>query len=135
MNENLSTSDIDISNLTLEQCQKLLKDLPKRILKLEKERDLLVFKELEQVANNFGIKNVDDFFKNYSTYKENLNFKKLSPKRSRKIKYINPYNSSQTWTGVGIKPNWLEEGIKNNIFTLEDCLVKENNLIENQNLI
>lgn len=40
-------------------------------------------------------------------------FGKRSRKASSAIKYRNPKDAAQTWTGRGRKPNWLVEALKN----------------------
>ena len=44
----------------------------------------------------------------------NLNelFGKRGGKRSGEVKYRNPKDTSQTWTGRGRKPNWLVDALK-----------------------
>ena len=40
-----------------------------------------------------------------------------------KIKFVNPLDKTQQWSGRGGQPKWLVNGILQNKFTLEDCLV------------
>ena len=39
-------------------------------------------------------------------------FGKRGRKGSGEVKYRNPLNASQTWTGRGRKPNWLVDAVK-----------------------
>ena len=43
------------------------------------------------------------------------------PKNCVYIRYRNPFNSKQGWTGSGFKPLWLTDGLSKNLFTLEQC--------------
>ena len=38
--------------------------------------------------------------------------KRGSPKSTGAVKYRNPKDTSQTWTGRGRKPNWLVDAVK-----------------------
>ncbi len=40
-----------------------------------------------------------------------------------KIKFVNPLDKTQQWSGRGGQPRWLVNGILQNKFTLEDCRV------------
>lgn len=40
-----------------------------------------------------------------------------------KIKFVNPLDKTQQWSGRGGQPKWLVNGILQNKFTLEDCRV------------
>ena len=60
-----------------------------------------------------------------------LNFSSLSslfninppPGYKVKIKFVNPLDKTQQWSGRGGQPKWLVNGILQNKFTLEDCRV------------
>ena len=40
-----------------------------------------------------------------------------------KIKFVNPLDKTQQWSGRGGQPKWLVNGILQNKFTLQDCRV------------
>ena len=40
-----------------------------------------------------------------------------------KIKFVNPLDKTQQWSGRGGQPKWLVNGILQKKFTLEDCRV------------
>ena len=40
-----------------------------------------------------------------------------------KIKFVNPLDKTQQWSGRGGQPKWLVNGILQNKFTLEECRV------------
>ncbi len=40
-----------------------------------------------------------------------------------KIKFVNPLDKTQQWSGRGGQPKWLVNGILQNKFTLEDCRI------------
>lgn len=41
-----------------------------------------------------------------------------------KIKFVNPLDKTQQWSGRGGQPKWLVNGILQNKFTLEDCRIE-----------
>lgn len=112
------------------QTIKQLQDFEKEVLKqrkiLTREHKSKFICDIKKVYDTSEFKKLFNFYEfivsclplikaRYA--KKNLNFKK--------IKYQNPLNPEQVWSGIGFKPNWLKNGLKENKFTLEQCKISE----------
>lgn len=77
--------------------------------------------DLKQLAIKHGIKNLKNFLATQiipSFSARNKTGVKVAPK------YKNPYDETQTWTGRGVKPRWMVDGIASGKFTFEQCEIK-----------
>lgn len=97
----MSKSAIDLSSLNIDQLQNISIDAQKLIEEKQHQRLFDAYRQFEQIAKDCDV-SVDDILQAG---------KKLNEKRS--IKYQNPENPKQTWTGRGRKPSWLVEALDN----------------------
>lgn len=124
---------LNIEKLTLADIEILEKMLPERkeLLKQEQQK---VFQDMNAFLKMHNIRKADIFFEEYLSYKSFVNKGVNKVKGVTKPKYINPFNLEQSWTGKGPRPLWLLKGIENNLFTLEDCIKKAQEInLENVN--
>lgn len=90
---------MNLSALSLDQLKKLQDDVAIAIFNYEKRKKAEVLAAVEKVAkaNGYSLKELFDG--------ENVASKKIKVAP----KYANPNDASQTWTGRGRKPRWVEE--------------------------
>jgi DNA-binding protein H-NS len=93
---------INFSEYSIEDLKKLQKDIEKAIVSKAEEAKKTALQKIHNIANEHGldIDEVLDGLKNPSKKKG-----KVPPK------YRNPNNSSETWTGRGRKPKWVEQAL------------------------
>ncbi|MBI1217090.1 MAG: H-NS histone family protein [Rhodobacteraceae bacterium] len=93
--------DIDLNTLSLKELKDLQSQVAKAITGFEdrKKREALV--ELEEAAKRLGFSLSE------------LTATAVPRKRaSAAPKYANPANKSETWTGRGRKPKWMDAALK-----------------------
>lgn len=104
-------SNVDLSNLSLEQLASLQKDAQNAMKAKQKEQVHAAYAQFVEIAKSLEL-SVEEIVKAGKSYKQ-----------KRPAKYQNPSDASQTWSGQGRKPQWLaaalEKGKK-----LEDFLIK-----------
>ena len=90
---------MNLSALSLDQLKKLQDDVAIAIFNYEKRKKAEVLAAVEKVAkaNGYSLK---ELFDGESAASKKI---KVAPK------YANPNDASQTWTGRGRKPRWVEE--------------------------
>lgn len=96
--------NIDLSVYEVEDLNALVEKAKKEIANKEKMRIMEARNQIQQLASDLNM-----------TVEELLNLdakKKKSSKTVSKIKYRNPADPNQTWTGRGKQPNWLKEAIE-----------------------
>lgn len=94
--------DIDLNSLSLKELKDLQSQVARAISSFEDRRKKEALAELEDAARRMGF-----------TLSE---LTASAPQRkSRTVaapKYANPANPSETWTGRGRKPKWMEAALK-----------------------
>lgn len=87
----------DLITLSLEELSDLLSSVQNALQERQKAHRKTVIKEINELAATIGVT---------VTIRD-------EPKRGRKgtkapIRYRNPDNAAQTWSGRGLKPRWLQ---------------------------
>ncbi|GLQ30959.1 H-NS histone family protein [Litoribrevibacter albus] len=93
---------INFSEYSLEDLKQIQKDLEKTIKSKAQDAKKTALQQIHNIANEHGLDldEVLDGLKNPSKKKA-----KVAPK------YQNPKNNSETWTGRGRKPKWVEQAL------------------------
>lgn len=85
---------INLDSLSLKELLELQKQLPMLISQRQEEVRKSVLRQASDLAAKHGL-TLDDIMK--------------QGRRRHTVKYINPSDSTQTWTGVGSRPKWVRE--------------------------
>lgn len=94
----------DLKNMTRKELEKLSRDIEKALNRLKKQ-DLKKAKDAAAkaaAAHGFTLNELVG-----SAPKA----KAARPKTTSKMKYANPADASQTWTGKGRQPNWYKDAV------------------------
>lgn len=117
--------DINLDELSVAQLEKLIKQAESKLEKKRMDAVKQAQSEIEKIAKDLGI-SVEELLKTQTrkkkASKKKAGKKKAGVRRPAKIKYRNPNDSSQTWTGRGKRPIWLREALDNGA-QLEDFKV------------
>ena len=90
---------MDLSALSLTELKKLQNDVAIAIFNYEKRKKADAVAAIEQLAREAGF-----------TLGELLSDEKQTKSKTKAVaKYANPADASQTWTGRGRRPKWVEE--------------------------
>lgn len=95
-----------------------VKSIDEEIAKLELKKQEII--ESEKTAKIIEVKAI---IKQYGLTASQLGLKGKGNGTPSPAKYANPANTTETWTGKGRKPNWLEEYL-NSGKTLDSALIK-----------
>lgn len=111
---------MDLSNLNVEQLKDLLKKIPGEIKRRTEEatsaaREAAIEK-LKQIAREHGY-SLEELAGTKKPRKSSGARKPVAPK------YANPANPSETWTGRGRKPLWVQAAL-NQEKSLESLLIR-----------
>ena len=90
---------IDLNNMSKEELKTLIKDAEKALKTIETRRLAEAKKAAESAAKEYGF-----------SLDELLGTPQKKGSKSDP-KYKNPADASQTWTGKGRKPNWVNEAL------------------------
>lgn len=90
---------IDLNNMSKDELTKLIKDAEKALKTIETRRLSEAKKAAESAAKEYGF-----------SLDELLGAPQKKGSKSEP-KYKNPADPSQTWTGKGRKPNWVNEAL------------------------
>lgn len=101
---------LDLENLSLEELKTLRKDVDAAIASFEQRKKAEARAALEEKAKELGF-----------SLDEILRVKGRKGKVA--AKYRNPENPSQTWSGRGRRPKWLEEALASGS-DLDDLLIR-----------
>lgn len=102
---------INLSELPLSELIRIQKEIPKIIIKAQRNEKKTLRKKIEALAAESGF-NIEEIMG-----------KKVQKKRSKvKPKYENPDNTDQRWTGRGRKPLWVNDHLSEG-GTLDDLLI------------
>ena len=100
--------NIDLSVYSVEE----LEDLIQRAQLTVKEKREADMKELrrkaQEMADSLGMDVAE-----IMGIRKQAGGRRRKPARKAKIKYRNPENPEQTWTGRGMRPVWLREKLEN----------------------
>lgn len=97
-------SKVNLDKMTYRDLLDLQESLAKAIVARKEEEKNELKRKLAELADQSGFA-MDELF-------GSRRGRKSGASNSSAIKYRNPKDSSQTWTGRGRKPNWLTEAIK-----------------------
>jgi len=95
---------INFNEYSLEDLKQIQKDLEKTIKSKAKEAKKTALQQIHNIASEHGL-DLDDLLDG---------LKNPTPRKNTVApKYQNPENSSETWTGRGRKPKWVEAALAN----------------------
>lgn len=105
---------INFNEYSLEDLKQLQDDLEKAIKSKAKEAKKTALQQIHNIANEHGL-DLDEVLDG---------LKNPAKKTAGKVapKYKNPADDSQTWTGRGRKPKWVEEWL-NSGKSLDDLAI------------
>lgn len=92
---------IDLDKMSLKDLKALQTQVARQIEDFEERRKRDALKEIEDKARSLGF-----------SLEEILGAKQKRKRTPAKAKYANPANASETWTGRGRKPRWVEAALK-----------------------
>jgi DNA-binding protein H-NS len=107
---------IDWSEFTDEEIERFITELQTERTRRADEKRRLLKEQIESMVKEHGISLAEIF---PQTGKSRGLRKEARKRGEQTIKYRNPDNSAQTWTGNGRKPAWLVEALASGK-TLED---------------
>mgnify|MGYP001381407203 CR=1 FL=1 len=102
---------IDLEGLSLKELKQLQKDVETAITEFKDRERRKALAEVEAFARERGLSPAD--------------LSELTTRRTRKSaapKYANPADASQTWTGRGRRPRWIEAALADGQFD-DDMLI------------
>ncbi len=106
--------EVDLTNLSVSELHELEKDVSRRINHRKEEDRKRVFRQMKDLAAGIGM-TIDEV-----TDRD----KRPNAKRGHvKPKYKNPDNPSETWSGRGKKPAWVQQALQRGQ-TLEDLAIQ-----------
>lgn len=94
---------MDISKLSLKELQELLVVIPEEIKSRKAQEKKAALKEIAELAAKRGFK-LEELIGQTSEKAAATN---IGTRKPAKIKYRNPADPQQTWTGRGKKPAWV----------------------------
>lgn len=97
----VDTLQIDLNSLSLKELKELQAQVSRAIASFEERRKREAVAELEETAKRLGF-NLSELTVAAGTRKRG----------SAPPKYANPADPTQTWTGRGRKPKWMEAALK-----------------------
>jgi DNA-binding protein H-NS len=96
---------IDLSSYSIEELKELVDKAKQEVAIKEQNRVQQVRRQIEQLADDMGM-TVEELMR-YDGRKK----PKAGAKPAGKIKFQNPANPNQTWTGRGKRPRWLQDAL------------------------
>lgn len=106
----------NLDELSVDELEKLIKQAEKKLEKKRMDAVKTAQAEIEKIAKDLGV-SVDDLLQEKkargkkATARKATRKKKAAVRKPAKIKYRNPADSSQTWTGRGKRPVWLRDAL------------------------
>lgn len=104
-------SRVDLNSLSLDELASIQKDAQNLIKTKQKQKIQEACGEFQKIAKELGV-SIEDILKAGKTIKN-----------KRPIKYQNPNNKTEVWSGQGRKPRWLVAELDKGK-TLENFLIK-----------
>ena len=108
---------INLDDYSVAELEKLIKQAERKLEKKRMEAVKSAQAEINKIAKDLGV-SVDDLLKEKSKSRKKPparkapRKKKAAVRKPAKIKYRNPQDSSQTWTGRGKRPVWLRDALE-----------------------
>ncbi|MBA4709591.1 H-NS histone family protein [Aquitalea aquatica] len=102
---------MELSNLNLADLQALRNSVQAEISRRETEEKANAKKQILELAKSYGL-NLDDVLSKATT----------AIRKPVEAKYKNPNDESQTWTGRGRKPAWVQAQLDEG-FSIEDLAI------------
>lgn len=96
---------IDLSSYSIEELRELVEKAKKEVAIKEQNRVQQVRSQIEQLAGELNM-SVDELMR-YDGRRKMRTGNKLTGK----VKFQNPANPQQTWTGRGKRPRWLQDAL------------------------
>jgi DNA-binding protein H-NS len=91
----------DLENMSLDDLKKLSRDVEKAISSFEERKRKEARKAMEKVAREFGL-SVEDV----------IGAQKSSSRATKSaVKFRNPANPGETWSGRGRQPGWYKDAL------------------------
>ncbi|MEQ3724308.1 H-NS histone family protein [Alcanivorax sp.] len=116
---------INLDELSVDELEKLIKQAESALDKKRKAELKNAQAVLEKMAKDLGV-DPQDLLKNTAdkkkTTRKKAAKKKTGVRRPAKVKFRDPNNSSNTWTGRGKRPLWLQDALSKGA-NLDDFLV------------
>ena len=116
---------INLDQLSVDELEKLIKQAESALDKKRKAELKNAQAVLEKMAKNLGVA-PQDLLKSSTekkkTTRKNAAKKKTGVRRPAKVKFRDPNNSGNTWTGRGKRPLWLQDALSKGA-NLDDFLV------------
>lgn len=104
-------SQVDLGNLSIEELTSIQQEAAAVIKAKQKEKVQEAYVQFQAIAKSLDL-SIEDILKAGKTVKN-----------KRPIKYQNPENTKESWSGQGRKPRWLEAKLVAG-HALEDFLIK-----------
>lgn len=111
-------SNVNLEGLSIEQLNALTKQANAEIEKQKRAKVGEAYQQIVEVAKSVGMS-----LEELVDYGRKGKKKTTSEKAPVEPKYRNPANASETWTGRGKKPRWLQAAVDAGK-KLEDFLIK-----------
>lgn len=92
---------IDLSTMSLKELKDLQKQVARHIQDFEKRKKSEALAAIEEKAKALGF-----------SLNELVGTTAVRKRKPAQPKYANPADKSQTWTGRGRKPRWVESALK-----------------------
>ena len=116
---------INLDELSVDELEKLIKQAESALDKKRKAELKNAQAVLEKMGKDLGV-DPQDLLKNAAdkkkTTRKKAAKKKTGVRRPAKVKFRDPNNSSNTWTGRGKRPLWLQDALSKGA-NLDDFLV------------
>ncbi|MBV0892891.1 H-NS histone family protein [Paracoccus sp. Z118] len=94
----------DLDDMTIEQLRELRKNVDQAITSYETRTRQAALDAVEEVAREHGFK-LADLVEGTKTGRKRAS-------ASADIRYVNPDNSDQTWSGRGRRPGWVKAALE-----------------------
>ncbi|KZY31413.1 DNA-binding protein [Alcanivorax sp. HI0083] len=105
---------INLDELSVDELEKLIKQAESALDKKRKAELKNAQAVLEKMAKDLGV-DPQDLLKNAAdkkkTTRKKAAKKKTGVRRPAKVKFRDPNNSGNTWTGRGKRPLWLQDAL------------------------
>lgn len=110
--------NLNLDELSIDELGKLIKQAERKLEKKRMDAVKAAQAEIGKIARELGV-SVDDLLQEKAARKKKATRgkvgrpRKTGVRKPAKIKYRNPANSAETWTGRGKRPIWLRNALEN----------------------
>ena len=101
----MDNNHVDISGLSIEELWGLREEIGSRIGHLQEEAARKAFEQMEQVAAGVGM-SLKELVEKFGPKT------RTKPRKNNIVRYRNPQNPEETWSGRGRKPNWIDRELQ-----------------------